>query len=57
MSEYNPSEHNIEDVNKYLEENPTQLQAVLDAEKAFGNKSGSSGASGSAATTTRLGDH
>lgn len=35
---FNPSEHNIADVNAYLEENPTQLQTVLDAEKAGKNR-------------------
>lgn len=36
--DFNPSEHNIDDVNAYLEENPSQLQAVLDAEKSGKNR-------------------
>lgn len=38
MSEFNPSEHNIPDVNAHLEKNPSELQAVLDAEKAGKNR-------------------
>lgn len=38
MSEFNPSEHNIDDVNAHLEQNPSELQAVLDAEKAGKNR-------------------
>jgi len=38
MSDFNPSEHNIDDVNAHLEEHPEELQAVLDAEKAGKNR-------------------
>lgn len=38
-TEFDPSEHNIDDVNAYLEENPNDLQRVLDAEKAGKNRS------------------
>lgn len=38
MSDFNPSEHNIDDVNAHLEQNPSELQAVLDAEKAGKNR-------------------
>lgn len=34
---FDPSAHNIADVEKHLAENPDQLQAVLDAEKARGD--------------------
>lgn len=38
MSDFNPSEHNIDDVNAHLEQNPSELQAVLDAEKSGKNR-------------------
>lgn len=38
MADFNPSESNIADVNAYLEQNPSELQAVLDAEKAGKNR-------------------
>lgn len=36
MTEYNPADYNIADVNAYLEKNPGEVQAVLAAEKARG---------------------
>lgn len=37
MSEYNPADHKVEDVEAHVEKNPAEAQAVLEAEKARGD--------------------
>lgn len=38
-SEFNPSEHTVDDVHAHLKENPEDAQRVLEAEKAGKNRS------------------
>lgn len=38
MTEFNPKDHNIPEVEAHLKSNPNDLQAVLDAEKAGKNR-------------------
>lgn len=37
MSAYDPSEHNVGEVEAHVEENPAEAKAVLEAEKARGD--------------------
>lgn len=37
MSEFNPADNNVDDVKKYVDDNPQEAQSVLDAEKARGD--------------------
>ena len=39
MAEFDPSDHNLDEVHAHLEKNPSEAQAVLDAEKAGKNRS------------------
>ena len=39
MADFNPSEHNVDEVKTHVEENPQDAQDVLDAEKAGNDRS------------------
>ena len=37
MDDYNPADHNVDEVKAYVEENPQEAKAVLEAEQARGD--------------------
>lgn len=39
MTDYNPADHTVEEVETYVSENPASAQAVLEAEQARGDDS------------------
>lgn len=38
MTEYNPADHNVDDVKAHIEENPQDAKAVLEAEQSGENR-------------------
>ena len=40
MADYDPSEHNVSEVKEYLEANPDEWDAVMEAERAGKNRQG-----------------